>query len=599
MIKGSLRSEPVGDLDVDAYSTSAEVQPTTRAGYVIQRLLETIPGILVWTMLALPAMLFFFAPSVAAYVFFAYLAYWVLRYFEIVSRQFYEYLVMRRYQRTDWRERLARLNDPYGSILALSKTGRRFPMDIARREELAALRRYALSEGDVPSPGEIHHLVVLATYNESTEILEQSLDAILETDYPMDRVAVCLTVEERSGVWSEELLARFDERYGEKFGLFITTVHPDGIPGEGRVKGANLTWAAKRGREELQARGIRDEQVIVSAFDADTRASRNYFNVLAYTHLTNPGRDTDSYQPILMFLNNVWDVPTVSRLVGFCSTFWTMVESTRPMRLRIFSSHAIGMKALVAAGYWSVVVIPDDSRQFWRMFFAFDGRSQVVPLHSPVYLDAVLSRDYFATLKEQYLQLRRWAYGVIDFPYIMVNNFRNHRISPMHKVIQTFRQIAQFNAWATVPFMLIMVPQFLRSIGELLAGKPAGALAALGSALPVVMPVGLLFSMWASGMLMPPRPPHCPPWARFRIAAEWLLLPVVLPIFICLPAIDAQTRLIFRRYIGFRVTVKSRLSEAHDADLLWISKSLPGSGSSGNAAKSAQQVVRMQKMDES
>ena len=43
------------------------------------------------------------------------------------------------------------------------------------------------------------------------------------------------------------------------------------------------------------------------------------------------------------------------------------------------------------------------------------------------------------------------------------------------------------------------------------------------------------------------------------MVTEWLLLPVVVPLFLCLPAIDAQLRLLTRRYLGFRVTPKRRL----------------------------------------
>ena len=131
----------------------------------------------------------------------------------------------------------------------------------------------------------------------------------------------------------------------------------------------------------------------MSAFDSDTRPSPHYFTVLSYTYLTNPDRDVDSYQPVLLFHNNAWEVPTASRLVGYVASMWTLVDSTRPERLRIFSSHALGMKALVGVNYWSTNVIPDDSRQYWRMYYGSDGRAKTVPLHLPVYLDAVHSRQ--------------------------------------------------------------------------------------------------------------------------------------------------------------------------------------------------------------
>lgn len=546
------------------YHTSAETPCRTRSEYCAQRFLEVVPGFLVWGTLFLPGVLFLFAPQVAGYVLSAYLTYWMVRYAEMAVRQILEYFTLWRYRKIDWRGRLKRLNDPYSSILALSK--KRYGLGYADAEEVAALRTWVGFNKGAPAPDEVYHLVIFATHNESVEILEQSFDAIIDADYPKSRIAVCLSFEERSRVWTEELIERLKTRYEDKFGIFLTLQHPDGIPGEGRVKGANLTWAAKRARKELHRRGIQDAQVIVSAFDADTRTGRDYFNVLTYKHLVNPYRDVDSYQPILMYHNNIWDVPAVSRLVAFLATFWTMIESTRPSRLRLFSSHAIGMKALVSVGYWSVRVIPDDSRQYWRMFFASDGRAQTVPLHTPVYMDAVLARSYLATLREQYLQLRRWAYGIIDFPYIMEQNLRNRNIPLRIKTLQTFRQIMQFQLWATVPFMLLIVPQLMRLLEPTLHGEGmAQALAELGTRMSsVVVPIGLIVSVTISMLTMPKRPPHRSPLDRVKFVAEWLLMPVVLPAFICWPAVDAQTRLIFRRYMGFRVTVKNRRARAHE-----------------------------------
>jgi len=518
------------------FYTSAEEPVETRGDYLAQRFLEVLPGLLVWVMLALPVVLFFVAPRLAVYVFALYVVYWVVRIFEMAGRQVVEMLTLRRHKKTDWPAKLRKLSQDM---------------------------RAAAEEG--PFPEDVVHLVVLATYNEKPEILEESLDSVLAADYPEDRIVACLAVEERSKTWTEERLARMRERYKGRFLKFMTVVHPDGIPGEGRVKGANLTWAAKTARDELHRMGITDDRVIVSAFDADTRAGRDYFGVLAYKYLTDPNRDVNSYQSVLMYHNNIWDVPTVSRLAAFCSTFWTMVESTRPERLRIFSSHAMGMPALVHSGFWSRVVIPDDSRQYWRMFFASNGRARTVPLHTPLYMDAVLSTSTRATLKEQYLQLLRWAYGVIDFPYIMGENLKNAKIPFRTKLVQTFRQFSQYNSWASAPFVLLMAPRLLEFLdGRVPMWGPESLLITLGSKLPYLLPLGLVVSVTLSLMILPPRPPHHSKWERLKVALEWLTLPFVLLCFICWPAVDAQTRLLMGRYMGFRVTVKERRSLAHE-----------------------------------
>ena len=158
---------------------------------------------------------------------------------------------------------------------------------------------------------------------------------------------------------------------------------------------------------------------------------------------------------MLLFHNNVWDVTTASRLVGYIASMWTLVDSTRPERLRIFSSHAMGMKALVGVNFWSRNAIPDDSRQFWRMFYGTQGKAKTVPLHVSVYLDGVHADGFLKTMKEQYRQIRRWAYGVIDFPYIMEQNAVSPKIPLGLRVAQTYRQLSQFHLWAVVPLLLM------------------------------------------------------------------------------------------------------------------------------------------------
>ena len=79
----------------------------------------------------------------------------------------------------------------------------------------------------------------------------------------------------------------------------------------------------------------------------------------------------------------------------------------------------------------------------------------------------------------------------------------------------------------------------------------------------VVAPLSLLISAFVALRLLPPRPAEKARSAWLKMVAEFAGLPLVGPIFFCLPAIDAQIRLLTQRYLGFRVTVKSRTKVAH------------------------------------
>ncbi len=521
--------------------------------------MECVPAALLGLPVVVIAVLVLLAPRAAYLVGAAYVGYWTVRSVEMGIRQMLELRQIRRHQRTDWVGRLARLADPYPALHDLAARPR---LTRSEGDELAALGRWVHSGSDVPGPDSLYHLVVLPVVDEEAQILYASLDALADVDYPADRLLVCVSFEERSRRWTAERIAVLQEAYQNRFGLLLTTRHPDGLPGETRVKGANLTWGARVAVAEIRRRGLRDSQVVVSALDCDTQVSPWYFPVLSYTYLTDPGRDVNGYQPILLFNNNGWQVPAVSRLVGYIASMWTLVDSTRPKRTQLFSSHAVGLTALLAVGYWATDVIPDDSRQHWRLYFGSNGRARTLALHVPVYLDAVQSATRRSTVAAQYRQIRRWAYGVIDFPYLVEQSLAHPEIPLTARVTRTWRQLWQFHLWAVVPLLLLLSRPGLTWLEPPTsqAGSIFDAAASVVVLSGLVAPVGLVLSVVVAVSLMAPKPAHRGRWAYVQIAAEWLLLPVAVPLFYCIPAIDAQLRLLTRRYLGFRVTEKYRVA---------------------------------------
>jgi hypothetical protein len=528
---------------------------------VLRRVLESVPATLLAGTVVLVVVLFITAPTALVLLASGYVVFWGLRSTEMGVRQLAELVRLRRYERVDWAARLHRLTDPYAALQDLAARPRLRPTEAA---ELRALRDWVHSGADVPAPADLHHLVVIPVTDEAADVLHGTLAALAAAEYPLERLVVCLSFEARSGRWTAGRAAELCAPYESRFGLLLTTWHPDGRPGERRVKGANITWGARVAVKELRRHGLRDSQVVVSALDSDTQVSRHYFQVLSYTYLTDPDRNLNGYQPVLLFHNNVWDVPAASRLVGYIAGMWTLVDSTRPERIQLFSSHAIGLPALLAVNYWATDVIPDDSRQHWRLYFNSRGRSHTVALHVAVRLDAVQARGLRATLIAQYRQIRRWAYGVVDFPYMMEQNLVHPEVPLGTRIHRTVRQLLQFYLWASVPLLLLASRPVLAWLTPALA--PASITVSLAHRAVTLSPLlalaSLALSMVVALTLLPARPAHREPAAWIAIVAEWLLLPVVVVVFLCLPAIDAQVRLLTGRYLGFRVTPKRRLRPA-------------------------------------
>jgi hypothetical protein len=341
-------------------------------------------------------------------------------------------------------------------------------------------------------------------------------------------------------------------------------MHPDGIAGEVRGKGGNITFAGRAVAAQLAEQGFDPEHVIVTTFDSDHRAGRQYFSYLSYEYAKNPNRIHKSYQPIPMFYNNIWDAPAPMRVIATNNSFWVLIEAMRPHRVRNFAAHAQSLRALLDTDFWSVTTIVEDGHQYWRSWFTFDGDHEVVPLYVPVYQDAVLAETYRKTFVAQYKQVRRWAYGVSDFPYVVRHSIRNHRISLLNKVVHIFRLFEGHFSWATAALTIAYVAWLPLFLNEKFSHGPNSELAhqlpVIASRVQNVALIALIITIAISMISLPKRPERYGPRRSLAMVVQWVLLPVVGIAFGSLCAIDAQTRLMFGRYLEFQVTAKSRKS---------------------------------------
>jgi hypothetical protein len=84
------------------------------------------------------------------------------------------------------------------------------------------------------------HAVIIATWNESREILEPTIQSVMASDYDMKKVVVFLAYEERGGPEVEKRAKSFMADYSGKFLHAEAAKHID-QPGEVIGKGGNIT----------------------------------------------------------------------------------------------------------------------------------------------------------------------------------------------------------------------------------------------------------------------------------------------------------------------------------------------------------------------
>lgn len=341
---------------------------------------------------------------------------------------------------------------------------------------------------------------------------------------------------------------------------FLVVEHPDGLPGEARVKGANASYAAKTAARYFEERKIPFENIIVSCFDADTIVSQDYFACLTYAFMSCPDRHRASFQPIPVFHNNIWDVPGFARVIESGSSFFQLIETTDPERLVTFSSHSMSFKALVEVGYWPLDMISDDSGIFWKAYLHFEGQYQVVPLPTTLSMDIVDAGVWWKTVVSLYKQKRRWAWGVENFPLVMRGFLTSRKISLYNKFRHGIKLFEGHVTWAIVPFFLMFASWLpVISAGDEFASTvlyySAGRFTQTIFSLSTIALLGtILMSIW----LLPKKKKRFSFLWTLVHGLEWFLVPFILVFLSAMPALDAQTRLMFNKRMEFWVSDKLR-----------------------------------------
>jgi hypothetical protein len=488
------------------------------SAYARYRLLEILPGSLVWATLIGAVVLSFTAPLLMVYVAILFDLYWLLRVLYFIIYLAASWRDFRRKAKIDW---------------------------------MAKVRQHSDWE-------RVRHLVFLPTLDEDVEVIRHTFDGLVASTYPTERIVVVFAGEERE---REHFLAVADEIravYAHRFLDFLVTVHPKDIPGEIAAKGANLHWAGWRVKEYVDEQGWNYDDLIVSSFDIDTVVDPQYFAFLTETYLNHPNPTRSSYQPMALYNNNIWETPSFARVVANSTSFWLMAELARPKPLWTFSSHAMSFRALVDVGFWQNDVVTEDSRIFLQCFIRYDGDYEVTPMHIPVSMDTAYSGSIWGTVKNLYKQQRRWAWGIEHFPF-MITHFWKSPIS-RRKWGLVFNLGEGMYSWATAPILITMlgyVPLWLAGDIERSTVVAQTAPDVLQVLMTIAM-VGIFTSAVLNVFLLPATIPGNR-FVKIGVALlQWILLPIALIVFGSLPAIDAQTRLMLGRYLGFYTTKKVR-----------------------------------------
>ncbi|OGM02617.1 hypothetical protein A2115_01225 [Candidatus Woesebacteria bacterium GWA1_41_8] len=484
----------------------------------IQRFLEIAPGFVSWNIILFPYWGIFVIPTVVAYFVLGFNVYWFYQSFQIAISSTISH----------WRIQASMLYDWVGDLKAF------------------------------PDWERVRHVIIITTYKEPLHILERTLDSIAKQTLPKNQISVVLAMEKREPEEDrKKKVTALTKKYGKVFGDLFVTVH-ELTPEEVVGKASNERYAAIWVKKELVDKRKMDiSYITVTSCDADHVYHPKHFACLTYKFLDNPKRHLYFWQPAVFFYNNIWELPAITRVPNTLGSIWNLSQLPRKDRLINQQNYCLSLKLLDEVGYWDADKIPEDWGIFFKAYYKMKGKVEVEPIYLPLFADAAQSTSFWKTLKNQYEQYKRWAWGVSDDPWIIKNYFLTKDVPFIDKTLRLLYALQSHFLWP--------VNWFIITIGLTLPTliNPAFGRTALGYTVPkmssFILTVALVFliiMLIFDYIYKPKRPASFPLWRAVLLPFEFILMPVAGFFFSALPGLDAHTRLMLGKYLEYRVTEK-------------------------------------------
>ena len=483
-----------------------------------KRALEILPGLVSWFLILFPVWGSWVIPEIVAYYIIGFSVYWFYRSMTTAGLAVLGYLKMRSFLVYDW---------------------------------MGDLKNF-------PDWKKIQHIIVIPTYKEPVSTLRRTLKHLQEQEFPLKNIHVMLSFEDREGETAREKAKELQQEFGGVLGHLWATYHPD-LPGEVKGKSSNTSWGAKEAKRMLvDTEGIEIDYITITSEDADALLPKQYFACLTYHFLDSPARYTTIWQAILQFYNNIWKVPLFVRVFSSSTSVMLLSNVARKDRLINFSTYSASLKMIDAIGYWDTDVIPEDWRLFFKAFFSLKGKVTVEPLFLPIMADAAEAEGVWKTYVNQYEQVKRWAWGVSDTPYVISRWIQSDDVPFWEKTIRVIRVMEDHFLWPVNWFAItigaLLPPLLNKEFSRTMIGK---TLPQVSSAILTVCLLALLVMIILNFKLRPKKESRRIPILGFLgEILEFITLTIVGFFFTALPGSDAHTRFMLGKYIEYKVTEK-------------------------------------------
>jgi cellulose synthase/poly-beta-1,6-N-acetylglucosamine synthase-like glycosyltransferase len=486
---------------------------------IIVRILEIVPGFVSWNLILFPYWGIIVIPQVVAYFILIFNVYW-----------FYQ-----------------------SASIAVATIVAHYKMQAAKRHNWGEALKAE------PKTKPVRHAVIIPTYKEPLKTLERTINSLKEQTLNPKQIYVVLAMEKKEPEEDRKLkVDSLKKTFKGVFADFFVTVHTL-VPGEIVGKSSNERYSALEFKDKYIKNGpLNIKDVIVTSCDADHVFHKDHFAALTLSFVNDENRYKRFWQPAVLFYNNIWTLPALTRVPNTFMSIWNLSQLARKDRLINGQNYSLSFKLLDDAGYWDPDKIPEDWGIFFKSFFKVGGGVEVNPIYLPLYTDAAESTTTFKTLKSQYAQLTRWAWGVSDHPWIMLSYLKDRKTNFFDKTTRLVTFLWGHFLWPVNWFIItigLTLPTLL---------NPAFGRTSLGYMVPQISSTLLTFSLLFLALMLiidmkyykPKRPDNVSFFRVLLLPLEFILMPITGLIFGALPGLDAHTRLMLGKYMEYKVTEK-------------------------------------------
>lgn len=487
----------------------------TRYPIKTRRLLELFPGFIAWSLILAPIWGSILIPTALAYFILFFDIYWLYKSFSLVRTAYLASKKIKVAEKEDW----------FGKAKKFS--------DVLK----------------------VHHVLIIPNYKEKAEKVRVTLEVLANQSFPSKNLHIVLAMEEREPE-AKERAAILIKKFKDIFGDIFATYHPD-VADEVKGKSSNEAYAGRKAYEILFKKGGLDiDYATISSVDADSIFHKEYFSYLTYKFLEDDNRYNKFWQSAVVFHNNNWKVPAPIRILSFFGSLWRIALLVQGDRLITQSTYSLSFKLLKRVGYWDVDVIPEDYRIFFKSFFMLKGQVWVEPIFLKTSMDAAQSTSYFKSLKNKYIQERRWSWGVSDNPLFIKWWLTVPEVPFVRKTAMIYHVVLDHTLWPANWFIITIAANVMAIV------NPVFSRTALGFSLPRMAGFILNFCLIALIAMMyleyknRPENEKLPLSKKILFPFEFLLMPVVGFFLSALPALISHTQLMFNKRLEYKVTEK-------------------------------------------